>query len=183
MTVRSILKEDREYLLEIIRNNGIFTDTEITFAIELLDFCLKGHSEFITGVAVNKQNMAVGHICYSKVIMSDGLYDLHFLSVDPGEQRKGIGQKLIQWMEANVIEAGGRVININCSSRPVYTPAFSFFKKMGYQKSIEIPDFYSEGENKIIFFKRFNSKVFANTSVNVFFTEACPLRESHQYVN
>jgi ribosomal protein S18 acetylase RimI-like enzyme len=147
-----MVKNDRGLLMRIVRCAGIFSTEEIQVAGELLDSYLSGSSDYIVDVAVNEFG-PVGYICYGRTPLTEGTFDLYWIAVDRGRQRAGIGKRLVQSLEERLSTLGVRMVVIETSSRPPYAPAIAFYKKIGCQKVAEVPDFYSMGDNKLIFVK------------------------------
>jgi ribosomal protein S18 acetylase RimI-like enzyme len=72
---------------------------------------------------------------------------LNLLAVEPMYRRLGIGQQLIEWLEATA-RVGG-VIWINLEVRAGNTGAQEFYCRLGYQEVRRIPGYYSGRETAV----------------------------------
>jgi GNAT superfamily N-acetyltransferase len=88
--------------------------------------CLKEGGEIFFTVI---EGEAVGTCALYK--MSEGIYELAKMAVDPKHQRKGLGDLLIEGAEAWAREKGAKEIHI--LSNTVLEPAITLYKKHGYE--------------------------------------------------
>ena len=63
-------------------------------------------------------------------------------------------------MEADIVRSGGRLFIVETSSLPSYDLTRKFYLKHGYEQAAVVRDFYSDGDDQVIFRKRLGS---ANT--------------------
>jgi len=77
--------------------------------------------------------------------------------VDKSTQAKGLGAKLMRHVEEEIQAAGGRVIVVETSALPNYEPTRRFYLRLGYKQVATIPDFYADGDDMTVFWKRLNS--------------------------
>lgn len=87
--------------------------------------------------------------------MTDRTYDLYWIAVDPEQQRRGIGDELLLYVEAQLRAENGRMLMIETSSQPKYEPTHRFYLKHRYREVARIPDFYSKGDDRVIYQKVF----------------------------
>jgi ribosomal protein S18 acetylase RimI-like enzyme len=73
--------------------------------------------------------------------------------VDPDTRGQGVGRALLQHMEDIVSAQQGRLILVETSGTPAYEPARRFYESCGYRYQAVIHDFYSPGDDLIIFGK------------------------------
>jgi ribosomal protein S18 acetylase RimI-like enzyme len=85
--------------------------------------------------------------------MTDRCYDLYWIKVDEAASRKGVGGRLLEFMEEFVAREGARRIYVETSSTEPYQAARSFYEKHGYRIVCSLEDFYREGDHKMIFMK------------------------------
>jgi len=57
-------------------------------------------------------------------------------------------------MEEEVKRMGGRLILVETSGTTSYAPARKFYEVCGYSLQAKIPDFYSPGDDLLIYVKR-----------------------------
>ena len=157
MKIRKMLPKDKGSIMEILKTTEMFTDAEVAVAEELIDIFLKNEfqKDYIIYISEEDDGCLTGYVCYGPTPAAEGTFDLYWIAVSPKHQNKGIGKKLLKFTEDKVRAAGGRMIIIETSSREKYTPTQEFYKRTGYGLDARIKDFYSPGDDRLIFVKRF----------------------------
>jgi len=166
VTIRPLIHRDRPAIKRILKQVKVFSEEEIETALQIVDFYLRdgGQHDYLIKVAVDEENSPLGYICYGKTPLTDGVYHLYWIAVDPSHQAHGIGGALLRFMERNVKDLGGRMILVETSSSPKYQEARDFYSKHGYREVARIDDFYFINEGLIIYQRRLdNQKVTAKT--------------------
>lgn len=157
MNLRKKLKEsDIPYLEEILNSTGFFYDHEVVVALELAEENLTQGEEksgYIFIIA-EKDDKPVAFACYGKTPCTDDSFDLYWIAVHQNQKGTGIGKILMQMIEEDVSQLTGKYIWIETSSRPLYEPTRYFYLKTGCEKIAELPNFYGENDNKIIYLKK-----------------------------
>ena len=72
---------------------------------------------------------------------------LNLFAVDPGHRRKGVGTRLIQWLEKTVLVAGTGVVYLEARSGNL--AAIRFYESLGYRVVQRIPRYYSGRETAV----------------------------------
>jgi len=159
MTIRAFLPRDREKLQRILRQRDTFTQEEIRVALELLDEASSHpeREEYWVFCAVDAGEEPVGYICFGPIPMTEAAYDLYWIAVEEGASRRGIGAGLVRFMEERVRQRGATQIYVDTSSTAPYDVARAFYEKSGYRVVCTLPDFYREGDHKVLFVKRFSN--------------------------
>lgn len=155
--IRELVPDDREDLLKILKNTGVFKNYEIEIADELIQDSLKPASDYFSFCAVNEENRLAGYVCCGPTPCTSGTFDLYWIAVDPTRQGNGIGKQLLKQAEKFVLEKGARLMLIETSSTAEYDNTRKFYLNNGYQQLAVIPDFYRPGDGKIIYGKTFVS--------------------------
>ena len=96
----------------------------------------------------------VGVMYIAPNTMTDRTWDLLWIAVAPDCQGQGIGSDLLRFAEAQVRADSGRLLLIDTSSLPRFDATHAFYLKHGYAEVARIPDFYADGDSKVIFSKR-----------------------------
>ena len=124
-------------------------------ALEVIDETLRRpeRKDYYVFCSLDGSGSLEGYICFGPVPMTDNCYDLYWIAVDEKFSRKGVGEKLLGFMEEFVTRQKARRIYVETSSTLPYEPARSFYEKHGYQVVGVLKDFYREGNHKIIFMK------------------------------
>jgi ribosomal protein S18 acetylase RimI-like enzyme len=155
-----MVKTDRKPVLGLIQATGFFTSEETKVAEELIDIYLTdpAQSDYFIVVAETDSGKVTGYLTYGPTPLTEGTWDLYWIAVSPNEQGQGYGQALVNWLEAEVRKKNGRLVLIETSSQPKYEPTRRFYEKLGYSKLARIPDFYRQGDDRVIFGKYFRPK-------------------------
>ncbi len=155
--IRPLTPADRQRIQEIVTAAGNFSGQEITTAMELVDESLeKGEgSGYIIVVAETQQNAGKidGYACYGPTPLTEGVFDLYWIAVDPKTQGRGIGRFLIEYVEKDIVSRGGRMLLIETSSRDEYKSTTAFYQRTNYELAARIKNFYRIGDDKLIFSK------------------------------
>jgi ribosomal protein S18 acetylase RimI-like enzyme len=102
-----------------------------------------------------EEDRVLGFACYGPRDLTSGVFDLYWIAVDSKTHRNGIGRRLLNATEAAVCKAGGRMLIAETSGTAHYEPTRKFYLGMGYAMEATIKDFYIEGDDLVIFIKRF----------------------------
>ncbi len=146
-------------LLEIARATGVFKARELVALGEVLD---DYHArEFGNGhrcISFEIEGEVVGFAYFAPAAMADRVWYLYWIAVDPTRQGQGIGGELLKHVEATIQEARGRLHLIETSSQPHYEPTRAFYLKQGYAVASILQDFYADGDDLVVFARRFLPK-------------------------
>lgn len=141
--------------MKILQNTPEFKPSEVLVAEEVIDSYLHDSvgSGYYTLVAEDDSAIA-GYISYGPTPLTEGAWDLYWLTVAQGKQRQGIGSALIKAAEGEIRKAKGRLALIETSSTAAYEKTRRFHIGCGYKVVARIPDFYAPGDDKMILQKR-----------------------------
>ena len=155
--IRRLERRDRPVIEKMVISTAKFNEGEVATALELVDEALGRGEESGYFFAVlehgNKHPVVRGYACYGPVPLTQGAYDLYWIVVDPASQGKGFGRYLLEYVEADVLRRGGRMILIETSSQESYGATIRFYEKAGYNLVARIRNFYRIGDDKLIFQK------------------------------
>ena len=146
---------DREGVLAFVAQSGFFRADEVAVAQELLDDALaKGPGGYYQSfVAENDAGAAAGWVCFGPTPCTIGTFDIYWIVVARGAQRRGLGAALMAFAEGRIADGGGRLAVVETSGRPIYDPTRQFYLKIGYREAARIADFYSVGDPKVVYTK------------------------------
>jgi aminoglycoside 6'-N-acetyltransferase I len=152
--IRKLTKSDRLALEAILNDTAEFQDEEKEVALELIDEALLNEEhDYYTVYVYEKNEKILGYYCIGKRSLTDGVFDLYWIVVDSHSQNKGIGKELLEHAEKYVENQNGRWILIETSSQEKYAKTRNFYLRNYFTQVAEIRDFYSVGDNLVIYGK------------------------------
>jgi len=156
MRIRQLISEDREKLQNIIIRTEVFTDEEVSVAMELIDIVLgdKNQKDYKIVCAVDDLDEPIGYICYGPIPMTRGAFDLYWIVIDPKVQGQRVGSSLLDYLIEEVRRLKGRMVFADTSSMSSYDKANGFYLKKGFQEVARIADYYWEGNDRITYCKK-----------------------------
>jgi len=155
--IRKLKQADTIEIEKLLNKIPSFTNIEISVAMELINAAASNMNQNDYNVFVFEEyGKVLGYHCIGKRPLTDAVYDLYWIVADPGSGRRGIGKSLIQHAEAFVIEKKGRWLLAETSSNENYADARNFYLRNNYSIVAQINDFYSMGDNLIVFGKYFS---------------------------
>jgi len=160
MKIRPVDPRDRERIHQILVATARFTEEEVTCAMELVDIAVEHPEKNDYSVHVleapdsGPSRSVQGYVCFGPTPLTDGVFDLYWIAVDPNRQGQGIGQLLLKFVENEVRRQRGRMLLIETSSKESYGPTLRFYERSGYDEISRIKDFYRIEDDKVIFCKK-----------------------------
>lgn len=159
MNIRPVEPKDRERIHQILVATARFTQEEVTCAVELVDHGLEHPGKDYTVYVLDEpdsgpRRMVQGYVCYGPTPLTDGVWDLYWIAVDPKQQGHGFGQLLLKFVENEVRRHRGRMLLIETSSKESYGPTLRFYQRSGYDEISRIKDFYRIEDDKVVFCKK-----------------------------
>ena len=152
--IRKLQSKDRKQLVSIVEDIDNFNDEEKQVAVELIDEAISNpnHDYYNVFVFENEGKIS-GYHCVGKRALTDGVFDLYWIVVDPKSQNKGVGKKLLDHAEKFVKKQKGRWILAETSSKKSYDATRNFYLRNNYSIVAEIKDFYTINDNLVVFGK------------------------------
>jgi len=153
--IREALYSDGARIITIVQEAGIFNNIEVNTVKEIWqDYLSEGDIENGYHFLVIGQNDNIhGFACYGERPLTEGVYDLYWIVVDPSRRGKGFGKALLKSVERDVVSHGGRIIIIETSSTAKYASAREFYVKSGYELEAKIRDFYHPDDDLMVYTK------------------------------
>ena len=156
-----IMPSDLKNIYQIIESSKNFSDEEMNIAIELADERLKNGAQCgYSFLFAERYNKIIGYACYGKIAGTKSSFDIYWLAVHRNFHGLGIGKQLLKKTEYIIAEMGGNRIYIETSSRKAYESARIFYAHCGYKKEAVLNDFYSPGDNKVVYVKEIKNIYF-----------------------
>lgn len=180
--LREPARGDRGRIEAMVRATGLFREEEVGIALEVFDGSILGAdraeeaeraegqvsknasqsgpsassassaSSAYASIGAYDNDVLIGWIAFGRRPCTDGTYDCYWIVVDPARHRAGIGTLLIEAMESR-LGSMARLIVAETSGRSDYAPTRAFYERVGYRAQSRIPDFYSDGDDLVVFVK------------------------------
>jgi ribosomal protein S18 acetylase RimI-like enzyme len=145
---------DRGAVGHLVRATGFFSEEEAGIAEELVDERLaKDEASGYFFLFAEEGGRLLGYACFGPIPGSVHSWDLYWIAVDPCEQGRGVGRKLLAASEGIMAMQGARRVYADTSSRPQYEPTRAFYLACGYGREAFLADFYAPDDGKVIFGK------------------------------
>lgn len=98
------------------------------------------------------QPISIGYCAPER--MTEGTYNLYAIAVHKNLQGQGVGGAMMCFIENLLRESGQRVLLVETSGLPEYELTRKFYDQCNYKREAVVRDFYQEGEDKVIFWKK-----------------------------
>jgi GNAT superfamily N-acetyltransferase len=173
--LRELRAADRAPLERILRATDAFPERELVVAMELIDEGIAAaegrlgrapqaddYRFFVAEVGATSSSResphVAGYVCFGLAPLTDGVFDLYWIAVDPKLQRGGVGRQLLLAAEREVARLGGRMLLIETGGKPSYAPTRRFYERAGYVELARVPDYFTLGDDKVVFGRRVDGK-------------------------
>ncbi len=149
--IRKAIHGDKEAIKQVLESTGLFPALELDSMMD--DYLNNINTAEIWFCCLSKNvPVAFGYCVPEK--LTDGTYNLLAIAVDADLQGTGIGSAMMQWIEYYLRIGGNRILIVETSGDEAYEMTRRFYTKIGYQNVATIKDFWKEGEDKIIYYKK-----------------------------
>lgn len=152
----------RDRLEQLTRGTGLFRDSEVATAVELLDASASDADYRFLGAFDGPE--LLGYACWGPTPGTDGTWDLYWIVVDRERQGAGLGTDLLREVERRLRTDGGRLVVVETSSRADYGPTRAFYEARGYTRAATIPGYYAPGDDLVIYTKDLTDGDLARTA-------------------
>jgi len=149
--LRPLRADDGPALRRLLEATDVFTADEVDVAMELVD---GGERDGYFFRVAEEDRQVAGYVCYGPALFSATSWDLYWIVVDPVGVRKGIGSELLAAAESAAAADAARTMLVETASKLSYAPSRRFYEKHGYAEIARVPDFYAEGDDKVVYAKR-----------------------------
>jgi GNAT superfamily N-acetyltransferase len=152
---KGISKADRKSIEVILRSTDFFYEFEIETALELADETIN-YGQEKSGyfwMKITDEDGLHAFATYGKNSFSTHSWELYWIAVRNGSRKKNLGSVLLKAVENDIRNAGGKILWVETSGRPLYASTEGFYKKNGYSLHASLKDFYATGDPKQIYSK------------------------------
>jgi ribosomal protein S18 acetylase RimI-like enzyme len=147
-TIKTITSDDIAAVIALAEVSGLF-DSD---GIELIKERLANSSGDELWYGVFDEDLKGVIYCIPEPI-TDGTWNILMLIVSPDSHGQGHGRTLMSHVEETLVKRGARLVIVETSSGEGLERARAFYPKCGYIEEARIRNFYTKGDDKIIFTK------------------------------
>ena len=152
--IETAVEQDSPHILRLTANAGVFKPIEEACVQGLWNaYIQQGESSGYVFLIHRHGETAQGYACFGPHPLTEGIFDLYWIAVAPEARGQGLGHTLLARVEDEVRARGGRMILVETSGTLAYTSARRLYESCGYRYEAVIHDFYSPGDDLILFSK------------------------------
>ncbi len=154
--ISTAIETDKEQITDITARAGVFNQEEVDSVPAMFDDYLTYGTEGngYHFLVYREGDQVLGFAIFGYRDLTEGVYDLFWIAVDPSARRNGVGRALLSASEEAIRELGGRMVIAETSGTAEYVSTREFYVRTGYKAEAVIKDFYSPGDDLFIFIKR-----------------------------
>ena len=149
--IRKITKNDLQKLKEVIDSNELFPSDLLD---EMSNDFLTNESSLDVWLTAELNDNPIAVMYFSPERMTIGTYNLYLIAIQKEFQRKGFGKEIMNFIEQYLKELNGRILIVETSGLPEFELTRKFYDKCNYTRAAVIKEFYQEGEDKVVFWKK-----------------------------
>jgi ribosomal-protein-alanine N-acetyltransferase len=150
MQLRGLVAADRPAVAEALVASAAFSGDEVQVALEMIDAGLGG--DYLLP-AVEADGAVRAYACIGHATLTASSWYVYWICVHPAWQGRGFGRALNAHIEELVRAAGGERLVVETSGRADYTRPRRFYEASGYERVGRIADFYTAGDDCLIYSK------------------------------
>ena len=149
--IRPIIQTDIDALKRVLDSSELFPSEYLEEMIS--DYFNNAETQDIWFTCLaNDKPVAIGYCVPEK--FTDGTYNLLAIGVAKDSQRNGIASEMMKYIEQRLKNKDGRILIVETSSDDAQIGARHFYKQIDYIIEAIIRDFWKDGEDKIVFWKK-----------------------------
>lgn len=152
MTIRPVEKSDIPALKAVLDSIDLFPSELLEDMIS--DYFEHSDTDALWFAAIEQNNAVALGYC-SQEQLTEGTYNLHAIGVLQSLQGKGIGTEMMHYLEKQLKAAGHRILIVETSGTADFTLTRKFYENLQYTREATIRDFWGEGDDKVVYWKKF----------------------------
>lgn len=151
--LRLLSYSDIKELIKIAREVNVFKPYELCLLRENLRTYRSSSSDRCVVYCLNRKKIAFAY--WEPLLMTDGGWYFSWLAVSKKYQKCGIAKKLLSFIENHLHKKRCRFLLGETSSQSAFKPMRKFLKKEGFRRIAVLKNYYSDGDDNILYCKRF----------------------------
>lgn len=149
--IRKVINKDIPALKSIL-------DTIELFPSEILEDMMSDYlnnfdsAEIWFTATENDSPISIAYCAPEK--LTEGTFNLYAIGVRKDIQGKGIGTKMMAYLEEELKAKGHRILIVETSGTADFKQTRQFYENLNYTKEAVLRDFWAEGDDKVIYWKK-----------------------------
>ncbi|MEO1051860.1 MAG: GNAT family N-acetyltransferase [Bacteroidota bacterium] len=151
-SIRKVEAKDISHLKSVIDSSELFPSALLDDMIH--DYLTNDGTEEIWLTKDDEQDKPIIIAYCAPEKMTEGTYNLYLIAVHKDHQGQGLGKEMMAYIEEHLKQSGQRILIVETSGLPDFELTREFYDKCDYTREAIIRDFYQEGEDKVVFWKK-----------------------------
>ncbi len=151
MNIRQTNLEDIAALQTVLEETGLFPSEMLP---EMISNFLSDSDQSDVWLTYEDDHTAIGFCYAAPEQLTQGTWNMLAIAVLPSRQGDGIGAALVKELEQVLRTRSGRILIVDTSGTDAFSQTRAFYEKNGYAREARVRDFWAEGDDKIIFWKK-----------------------------
>ena len=145
---------DSDLLVELAEATRVFKPHELVALEEVLaDYHGLNQVQGHVAVTWDEGEDVRGFAYYAPAALTLGTWYLYWIAVAPACQGQGLGRRMLEHAEEDILRRDGRLLLIETSSQSSYDATRRFYVRQGYAHEATLRDFYAPGDDLVVFRK------------------------------
>ena len=151
--MRPYTGDDGPAVVDLVVAAGMFSREEAGFLAEGVLEATEDGTTCVVADAEDGQGLA--SVCfYRPEEAAERAYDLTMIAVRPDLQGGGLGAALVRAAEDDLRARGQRLLLIRTSGTPQYDRTRAFYRGLGFVEHAPVQDYWTDGDDLVLFSKR-----------------------------
>ena len=157
--IRPTRPDETDVLVEMAAGTGVFKPMELeTLRHVLEDFHGPKPDPGHQAITLEYDGVPMGFAYFGPNEMTDRTWHLYWIFVNSNVQARGLGTTILDYIESEIRAEEGRALVVETAGLPSYDLTRRFYVKHGFEMVAVVPDFYADGDDMVIFWKRYDRK-------------------------
>ena len=152
--IRPMRPGEGDGIVTLVVAAEMFSPDEADVVRGLLDQFSAGSDDGHVCLVDEQDEQLVGVAYYQPKEPADRVWDLTMIAVMPELQGGGRGSALLGQVEDDLRVRGQRLLVVDTSGTAQYDRTRDFYVKCGYTAVARVPDYWSDGDDLVVFVKR-----------------------------
>ena len=154
--IRPAAPEDSAAVIDLVIAAEMFSNDDAGFLEGMLADYFDGNKDDGHVCVIDDEGGPLGVAYYQPEPAADRVWDLTMIAVRPVRQGQGRGAEMLRRVEEDLRAGGGRLLLVETSALARYDSTRAFYVKCGYEEEARIRDYWTEGDDLVVFRKALN---------------------------